>query len=206
MNKINSYVANSTGKLDPLLLKIQAAFDEGVAILVDKLKADQIDVIFLYNPWAVIPELGVGAYSPGPYHLFVYLDPSFKDLKQEDILLSIVHEGHHCMRWRKPGYGMSLGEAIISEGLATLFEEEISGKPPIYSQVKITSDEIEKAKRIFNKKTYNHPEWFFGGKKAQRWFGYSYGYQLCKAYCAKTGKKASELAHVDAKKILSTVV
>lgn len=203
MAKISSYIANSTGKLDPLLPKINAAFNDGVGALVHKLKADQIDIIFLYAPEWTIPELGVGANSPGPYNLYVRLDPDFKNLKPEDIFLSIIHEGHHCMRWRKPGYGTSLGEAMVSEGLATLFEEEISGKPPIYSQVKITDLEIEKAKRYINKKTYDHAEWFFGSKKVQRWFGYTYGYQLCKAYSAKTGRKAAELVHTDAKLILN---
>lgn len=202
MSNINYYVANSTGKLDPLLPKINAAFDEGVSVLVNKLQADKIDVIFLYAPEWTIPEMGVGANSPGPYNLYVRLDPGFKNLKQSDILLSIVHEGHHCMRWRKPGYGTTLGEAMISEGLATLFEEEVSGKPPIYSQVNITDNEIEKAIRYINKKTYNHAEWFFGTKKIQRWFGYTYGYQLCKAYSAESGKKASDLVHVDAKLII----
>jgi hypothetical protein len=202
MSNINYYVANSTGKLDPLLPKINTAFDEGVGVLVNKLKADKIDVIFLYAPEWTIPELGVGANSPGPYNLYVRLDPGFKNLKQSDIFLSIVHEGHHCMRWRKPGYGITLGEAMISEGLATLFEEEVSGEPPIYSQVMITEDEIRKAQSDLNKKTYNHAEWFFGDKKIQRWFGYTYGYQLCKAYSAKTGKKASDLVHTDANLIL----
>lgn len=204
MVSINYYVANSTGKLDSLLPKITTAFDEGISVLVDKLKADRIDIIFLYDSKWTIPELGVGANSPGPYNLYVSLDPGFKNLKQSDIFLSIVHEGHHCMRWRKPGYGVTLGEAMVSEGLATLFEEEISGEPPIYSQVKITGDEIKKAQGYLNKKTYNHAEWFFGAKKIQRWFGYTYGYQLCKAYSAKTGKKASDLVHTDAKLILKS--
>jgi hypothetical protein len=78
MSNINCYVANSTGKLDPLLPKITAAFTEGASVLVNKLKADKIDVIFLYAPEWTIPEMGVGANSPGPYHLYVSLDPGFK--------------------------------------------------------------------------------------------------------------------------------
>jgi uncharacterized protein YjaZ len=202
MSTINYYIANSTGKLDPLLPQIKEAFDKATKVLVDKLEADQIDIVFLYAPEWVIPELGVGANSPGSYNIDVRLDPQLKNLKENDIFLSILHEGHHCMRWRNPGYGTTLGEALISEGLACLFEEEIGGVPPIYSQVQISAQDIDRARQSFHKKTFNHAEWFFGTKKMIRWFGYTYGYQLCKAYSLKTGKQASELVHIDASLIL----
>ena len=33
----------------------------------------------------------------------------------------IVHEVHHCLRMAGPGYGWTLGEALVSEGLAGQF-------------------------------------------------------------------------------------
>ncbi len=121
------------------------------------------------------------------------------------MVLTILHETHHCVRWRKPGYGQTLGEVMITEGLATLFEEEHSGTLPIYAQVPIKQDEIDKARNILNDEKYNHNEWFFGVKNIQRWFGYTYGYQLSKAYSQKTNKSAAELVNTPAELFLKDV-
>lgn len=199
MSTIKHYIANAHGEFDAgMLAKLEAGFQQGRLVVEDKLKADKIDVIFVNAPLSTIREQGIGGYSPGPFNLYVSLDPQYKNLLVEDIVSTIVHETHHCLRWRDPGYGKTLGEALISEGLASLFEEECSGQTPIYAQVKIKPSEIKAAKKLFNSKTYNHSKWFFGAKEIQRWFGYTYGYQLCKAYSVKTGKSAAQLVHAKA--------
>nr|WP_274517589.1 DUF2268 domain-containing putative Zn-dependent protease [Pseudomonas sp. GM18] len=42
----------------------------------------------------------------------------------------IVHEVHHCLRIAGPGYGWTLGEALVSEGLAGQFVRHLLGKRP----------------------------------------------------------------------------
>ena len=37
---------------------------------------------------------------------------------------------HHCLRNAGPGYGQSLGEALVSEGLAGQFVNRLYGTPP----------------------------------------------------------------------------
>jgi len=203
---INKYIANASGEFGREILdKIDDGFTQGQAIVRDKLGADKIDVVFVNAPMNVIPEIGIGGYSPGPYNIYVSLDPNFKTFSVEDMVLTILHETHHCMRWRKHGYGQTLGEAMISEGLATLFEEEHSGTPPIYAQVPIKQDEIDKARNSLLDKNYNHSEWFFGAKNIQRWFAYTYGYQLSKAYSQKTNKSAAELVNTPAELFLKDV-
>ncbi len=197
---INKYIANASGEFGREILdKIDDGFAQGRAIVRDKLGADKIDVVFVNDPMNVIPEIGIGGYSPGPYNIYVSLDPNFKTFSVEDMVSTILHETHHCMRWRNPGYGLSLGEAMISEGLATLFEEEYSGKTPIYAQVNIKQEEIDKAKKNLNNKKYNHSDWFFGGTDTQRWFAYTYGYKMSKAYSQKLNKTAAELVNTPAK-------
>ena len=206
MDSIKCYIANSTGKLTALIPKIEAAFEESQKLIVDELGANQIDVIFIYAPLATIPEMGVGGNSPDPHNIYVSFDPEFKGIKQSDIVLSVLHEAHHCMRWRDPGYGKTLGEAMISEGLASLFEEEYSGEAPIYTRIKIKPSEIKAADMLLSTKAYDHAEWFFGSKDIQRWFGYTYGYQLCKAYSKKVGKNAAELVRTDSRLFLNSAL
>ncbi|GEM_PF-5760459 len=73
---------------------------------------------------------------------------------------------------------------------------------PIYAQVELGDNQIERAKRILRVKGYNHSEWFFGSKKVDRWFGYTFGYKICKAYSARISKKSSDLVNTAAELIL----
>ena len=201
-DNIYYHIANSTGDLDHLTDRFISAFNKAVKITKKELKANQIDIFFINAPSHVIKELGISGSSPGPHHMYVTVDSKFKDITEENMILTILHETHHCMRWRDPGYGRTLGEAKISEGLATLYEEEHSGKPPIYAQVKIKQSDIDLANKELNNYKYDHDEWFFGKTKVPRWFAYTYGYKLAKAYSKKTNKKASELVHTSAKLML----
>ncbi len=199
MKSIKHYIANAHGQFDDEMIeKIESGFRDGSRLNIEHLGADKIDVIFINNPYSVIPEQGIGGYAPGPYNIYISLDPKNKSFTHQDILLTMLHEAHHCMRSRKPGYGNTLGEAMVSEGLATLCESEYSGEVPIYGKVNIKKDEIKKAfKNLDN--DYVHNDWFFGSKDIQRWFAYTYGYRLCKSYSEKSGKSSVQLMHEDAK-------
>ncbi|HEY1646249.1 MAG TPA: DUF2268 domain-containing putative Zn-dependent protease [Candidatus Saccharimonadales bacterium] len=201
-SSIYYHIANSTGELDHLTDRFISAFHKANKITEKELKADQIDVILVNAPMQTIKQLGTSGYSPGPHHIYVRVDSKFKDISEDSIVSQLLHETHHCMRWRDPGYGKTLGEAMISEGLATLYEEEHSGEVPIYAQVKIKQSDIDLANKELNNDKYNHQKWFFGIDKIAHWFGYSYGYKLAKEYSEKTNKKASELVHVNAKLML----
>jgi uncharacterized protein YjaZ len=96
----------------------------------------------------------------------------------------------------------TVGEAMISEGMASLYEEEHSGETPTYATTTISSDDIARAKMLINDTTYDHSEWFFGSKAVSRWFGYTYGYQLCKDYAEKHHTTAREMVNVSASTIL----
>jgi len=202
MSSIKHYIANSTGELDKLVDMISKSTSLVIPIVEKELDAKQIDIIFVSAAALAIPEYGIGGNSPGPNHVYVSFDPNSDKITQSGLNETLLHEIHHCMRWRNPGYGETLGEAMISEGIACLYEEQHSGKTPLYAKVRLKGSQIAEAKKIINSKNYNHSDWFFGSKDIVRWFGYSYGYKLCKDYSAKTNKKASELVDIDAKKIL----
>lgn len=102
-------------------------------IAQDLLQAEGIDVLFIDSPDEVIPELGVGGYTYGPHVIIVAIDPDFPDLSEHHLLSTLVHELHHAMRWRGSGCRGDLGEMMVSEGMAQLFEEEVTGVRPLYS-------------------------------------------------------------------------
>jgi uncharacterized protein YjaZ len=203
MDSIKLYIANAHGQFDQEMIdKIEDGFSAGKKVLVNYMNADKIDVVFVNAPDSVIPEQGLGGLAAGPYNIYISLDPDIKFFTQNDVISTLLHETHHCLRMRGPGYGTTLGEAMISEGLATLCEEEYFNKTPIYAEVKITDEDIKKALKEIKNKDYNHNSWFFGSQDTQRWFGYTYGYQLAKAYSKKTRKNAVELVNTKAALIL----
>ncbi len=204
MSTIKNYIANSTGELDNLVEMIDRSLSRVIPVAQKELEADKIDIIFISAAGLAIPEYGMGGNSPGPNHLYVSFDPNSDKITIDKLDETLFHEIHHCMRWRDPGYGETLGEAMISEGIACLYEEEHSGKAPIYAKVGLKADQLVKAKKLIKTKTYNHSEWFFGAKNIDRWFGYSLGYKICKEHSLITGKKASELVHTSAQEILRT--
>lgn len=203
MSTIVPYIANAAGKLSNFTELINSTFNEARLIAEKELKADKIDAIFLDAPSQVIPEYGVGGYSLSGNIVYISIDPDSDKITKQELLLTILHEVHHCMRYRGPGYGETLGEAMISEGMASLYETEHSSKPPIYVTVNITEEEVARAKSLLNDKTYDHSEWFFGTKSVSRWFGYTYGYRLCKGYAERHHTNAREMVSSPAKLILN---
>lgn len=152
---------------------------------------DEVDIVFSVNPKATIPELGIGGYTPNAHTVFIYLDPKHpKFLSSVKTVLprTLAHELHHAVRWLKPGYGQTLGEALITEGLAAHFELEVFGGKPNMWDVAIRGQALQKslrrARREFTSKTYNHNDWFFGSdrRKIPRWTGYALGFYLVSNY------------------------
>ncbi|PKQ03227.1 MAG: hypothetical protein CVT72_15350, partial [Alphaproteobacteria bacterium HGW-Alphaproteobacteria-11] len=45
----------------------------------------------------------------------------------------LAHELHHVARIRGPGYAAEFGEALVSEGMAQVFEEELGFSTPFYA-------------------------------------------------------------------------
>lgn len=104
--------------------------------------------------------------------------PSWNADKQQ-VIATINHELHHMARWQNPGYGDTLGGAILSEGIATFYEELISGWTPPWAQAKVDIEALDSAVQNWNDNQYDHGDWFFEGKYG-KWVGYAIGYRLAK--------------------------
>jgi uncharacterized protein YjaZ len=138
----------------------------------------------------VIPEVGMGGFNPSTDEVRLYADPARPDLEtilRSELLYQLAHETHHAMRRRAIGYGSTLLQAAVSEGLADHFAMEASGRasPPPWS-VALTPDELatwipEVESR--NTGAYDHFDWFVGtSPEIPRWTGYAVGYELVRAY------------------------
>jgi hypothetical protein len=99
-----------------------------------------------------------------------------------DLRRTVAHEVHHCLRMAGPGYGWTLGEALVSEGLAGRFVSRLFGSPSESWECAV-SDEERRANLPDNTTLlstgHDHLAWFFGfGGCHPRWLGYTLGYRI----------------------------
>ena len=207
---IHLSILNASGQLSEYQSRIGQCFASSIDAIRMLLPVSRIDVAVIAGK-RVIPELGLGAVSPDRHHVFVTCDPDNRNLAKcfdAEFRAALGHEMHHCMRHGGPGYGTTLREAMVSEGLACQFETELreGGTVPFYA-ANVTQSELDKlTPRMLaelDNPAYDHRAWFFGSteKNIPRYAGYSLGYQIVANYVVQSGTPASRLWDIDAKRI-----
>lgn len=158
----------------------------------------------------VIPEKGHLGYSPEPGIVYITVDPknlSFCSNHNNSLERMFAHELHHAARWAGPGYGCTLGEAVVSEGLAGHFTLELFGGEPepweSLNEVEIQSH-ILRTRKDWDRTDYDHNAWFYGTSNLPRWLGYTVGFNLVTRFLlANPHLRASTLTNVNAKAFTS---
>lgn len=163
------------------------------------------------DPARVIPEIGVGGFTdPATGDVSVWIRPTpLREELTRWIPATLAHELHHASRVRTgPGYGITLGEAMVSEGLADHFEAELFPATPLQPWDDAFPDEQEPAlwqlaeRDLSTPGGYDHEEWFFGAGELPRWAGYTLGYKIVAAYLGGDREPSSSVS-VPAETILA---
>ncbi|MEZ2576445.1 DUF2268 domain-containing putative Zn-dependent protease [Buttiauxella ferragutiae] len=155
----------------------------------------------------VISEKGHSGYCPESGVVYITVDPenpAFCKNDAQSIERMFAHELHHAARWAGPGYGFTLGEAIVSEGLAGHFSLELfGGMPEPWESLNL--DEVQphllQLHENWNRTDYDHNAWFYGTSHLPRWLGYTAGFNLVSSYLLADPVvvlRASMLANVNA--------
>lgn len=149
----------------------------------------RLDILIQCVPEAVIPETGFAGRAYSSTLFGMAIDPANPNLSRElqngRLIRQIVHEVHHCLRMRGPGYGWTLGEALVSEGLAGQFVcwlLETAAEP---WECAIERSELQANPvplTTLQSARYDHSAWFFGTGAYRRWYGYTLGYQMVAAW------------------------
>lgn len=192
-----------SGRLSPYENIIRKEFDVVVSKIREKLLLDGVDVVIYDNPEWAIPETGIGGYTPNEHLVFISLNPEVAHFEQNlknNLKRTIAHELHHAMRWRNPGYGETLFEALITEGLADHFDMEINEtdipEPRDTALTELQVNEfVKKASQEFDSKEYDHKEWFFGSKDIPRWTGYALGFKIVGDYLKRNPEKKPSMLY-----------
>jgi hypothetical protein len=199
---MNLHILDARGCLADSEERVRSAFAIARSRVGSLIDARSIDCSVYFDPEATIPEVGIGAYTDDPYRISVAIDPAnprFEDRFEVEFVAAIAHECHHALRMRSVGYGRTLGEAIVSEGLACHFETELrDGAAPFYA-IALSTEQIGlrlgDCQAAWNSADYSQPDWFFGRKPETlpRFYGYCLGYAMVDRYVRSAGRKASAL-------------
>ena len=211
---IYSHFLTATGRFNAYVQDIKKISDETISKVTNILRVDTVDIVFVDNPKYTIPEIGIGGKTVNPNYIIISLNPSFSDFQRTlhvELMSTLAHELHHAARWQAVGYGVTLLEAMISEGLADHFAIEITSRKDVQlwdhaldnKQIEVFS---KKAKAYYDDKSYNHSAWFFGSKKMKipRWTGYTLGFEIIKNYLQNNlGETSASLYDADAKEFVT---
>ncbi|WP_299745851.1 DUF2268 domain-containing putative Zn-dependent protease [uncultured Tateyamaria sp.] len=176
-----THVADARGRLQPWRGSIEEAIARTHQRVSMHARVDQLDIVVQDSP-RVIRERGHVGYAPNGWLVYLSFDPeaeAFEGNLGEPLERTLAHEINHVLRWRGPGYGTTLGAALISEGLAGVFVREVYASPPepweqsLDEAAELSSDVLEAWDQ-----TYNHADWFFGAGQYPVWAGYRLGYQI----------------------------
>lgn len=197
------HLLNANSQLGNLDTRIGICFAESLKTIEKMIGIQNVDVVVFADTQRVIPELGIGGYAPSADRIHIAVDPQHSDFRSqlESIFRrTLAHELHHCARWSGPGYGQTLGEALISEGLACMFEVEVSNEPPPFYACTLNPEQLafllRRAEEELASRSYNHAAWFYGDPDTgtPRHAGYSMGYALVAKYKHAHGRPAAQLA------------
>lgn len=141
--------------------------------------------VFSAHQETVIPELGIVGRAIFEGDIIIDIDFTRKDIKrviEKELPSALYHEFSHVVRETTIGYGETLLETLISEGIGAYVENKILHRTMPYTKsIRQESEYWRKAKRQL-KKRVNHEEWFFGRGKLPRWIGYRLGYLLVDSF------------------------
>ena len=111
----------------------------------------------------------------------------------------LAHGLHHAARWIKPGYGTTLLEALVTEGLADHFSCELLDTPiPPWANLSAVHlrQALNQAHAEIHSRSYSHEDWFFGcdGRDIPRWTGYTLGWMVVDRWQKSPDGRSAEAA------------
>jgi len=197
------HLTEQSGRLTPFRGRIEKIVSKIESEVGVRMSLPDMDVVISDDPMGAIPEIGIGGMARNEHLLLISIDPNhvWSGAEFEHALRgTIAHEIHHCVRMGSVGYGETLFDALITEGLADHFDQEVNGGDPSLWSVALDDAQqetwLKRAREEFDRTSYDHAAWFYGKEGGQpKWAGYTLGYYLVGEYLNRSKKKASGLVN-----------
>ncbi|MBC3213775.1 DUF2268 domain-containing putative Zn-dependent protease [Serratia fonticola] len=203
----------ASGSLESYRQQITDEFDLAIESVGTFCHLPALDVLVQRVVSGTIPELGLSGRAWGPHLFSMFFDPDnpnfINSIKNGALCRQIVHEMHHCLRMGTVGYGSTLGEALVSEGLAGHFVRYVLGTEPELWERAVTTEYLRLlpvTEQLLKMPYYDHAEWFFGTGKYPKWLGYSLGYHLVNIWLYSGSKDTDIRINVEADEVISSFI
>jgi len=201
----------ASGSLAEHRAEVIAEFDVACQAIARLMPPPRLDILIQRLPGETIPELGMVGRAYRSSMFTITLDPDnpnfLPSLRSGALHRHVIHEVHHCLRMAGPGYGWTLGEALVSEGLAGQFVRHLLGSEPEPWEQAVSHAELRHSPVDFGtleSTYYNHNEWFFGVGAYPKWLGYTLGDQMVGQWLASVGEiDAATWVNVPARDIVA---
>lgn len=207
MSQMTLHILNAQKKLSPHCQWLTTSLTETYERAQKLMPLPGLDLVVKAGKF-VIPEKGHLGFCPQADVIYITVDPENPTFCANDahsLERMFAHELHHAARWAGPGYGSTLGEVVVSEGLAGHFSLELfGGEPEPWESLK--AELIQPHRPLLDKHwhhtDYDHNAWFFGTGAFPRWLGYSAGFNLVARYlAANPAFKASGLVNINSEEL-----
>ena len=200
MSQWHLHALDARGDLGPHLDALRIVSTEAVTLAQGVAALPRFDLVVHGRAGGGVPEWGVGGLAPRPGLIEITVDP--ERWRPEGLRRTLIHELHHLLRWDGPGYGRTLGQSLVSEGLAGHFVLQVlGGRPDPWDRVIPAPGLAGQALREWDVARYDHARWFFGGGGLVRWAGYGLGHRLVGHHLSRhAGATAAGLAGADARR------
>jgi len=216
------HIGRFTVGFDPRVAR--SANATGVSLISDVTKDLQRIAALLPGPSTVIvieqttnvtPETGeLGYTDPTTGQVLIQLDPisqvSFSETLAVWLPEALAHEIHHSVRTLTgPGFGNTLGEFLVSEGMASAFRHQaFPGTDAPWDKALAPAQEHalwNQAQPLLTQGGLTvYSQWFYGGDGVPKWAGFTIGYHIAKDYIQHhPGSSAASLVDVPAATILA---
>lgn len=195
MDRWTLHWLEASGDLSAYRAEITAAFEQSYRTVSAMLPPPRLDILIQRLSGVTIPGIGIAGYAQRSTMFSMTFDPDEPNfarcLCEGALERQILHEVHHCLRMAGPGYGHTLGEALVTEGLAGQFVRHLIGTPPEPWECAVAPEVLQAAlpgAEELASTDYDHGVWFFGTASQPCRFGYTLGYQTAGRWLARAGE------------------
>ncbi|TJZ92307.1 hypothetical protein FA743_08650 [Paracoccus gahaiensis] len=188
------HLLNARNALTWVMPEIRATARAAVALAEGHVDLPRFDLI-VRAAGQPLPDSGMAGRVTGPGVIEVTLTPG--RFQPDALRRLLLREMVHLLRTDRPGGIPSLGEAVVSEGLAGQFAQAVlGGEADARDAMRPAQGSLRQAANLWARRDYDHDEWFSGRGRMRRGTGQGIGHRLI----------AEHLAHAPGEDVMSLLL
>lgn len=173
----NIHFLNARHGLTRVLPEMRAAARQAVALVENHCDLPRFDLVVKPAEGRRNAVRGPLARTPAAGQIELAINP--ETFSEEVTIRALVREMHHVIRHDGPGYGTSLGDALVSEGIAGHFVLHVlGGSADPWDAISPAPGLARRALNEWSRLGVDRGLWFHGKGDIRKWAGYGLGHRL----------------------------